>query len=78
VCDGEEVTLKLSRSAEDVLKAMFTTDEDILYVHDASGKQIGWVFFIYGNDGYDVVHDYTTNLEPIMKTADAIADQYAD
>jgi hypothetical protein len=36
----------------------------------------GWVRFVYGNDGWDVVSDYTTNLEPHMKNADKLADYY--
>jgi hypothetical protein len=39
-------------------------------------KEFGWVRFIYGNGGWDVINDYTTNLEPWMTNVDAIADQY--
>ena len=30
---------------------------------------------IYGNDGWDVVNDYTTNLEPLLAGATAEADR---
>jgi hypothetical protein len=61
-----------------VIDAMFKTDEEHLLVYNSSnGKQIGWVFFVYGNDGWDVVNDYTVNLEPVMKRANKIADQHS-
>jgi hypothetical protein len=44
-----------------VIQAMFTTDGDLLEAHDASGEGLGWFMFIYGNDGWDVISDYTAN-----------------
>lgn len=76
VNDGEETTLTHSRIAGDILAAMFTTDEDWLFIMDGV-KDIGWVRFIYGNDGYDVVNDYTTNLEELMRPANELAEKYA-
>jgi len=35
---------------------------------------IGWVRFVMGNDGYDVINDYTTNLEKVLKRANQVAD----
>lgn len=71
VFDCEEFTLKRSRDKKAILKAMFTTEDDRLYVRKsdkagAEGDRIGWVWFVYGNSGSDVICDYTTNLEPIM------------
>lgn len=67
VKDGEELVLEKSTDVAAILEAMFSTDEDYLiaYLPDASAHS-GWVRFIYGNDGYDVINDYTTNLEPVM------------
>lgn len=59
-----------------ILEKMFQTDEEHLLVYSGE-KLIGWVFFVYGNDGWDVVNDYTVNLEPIMKRANAIADKHS-
>lgn len=67
---------------------LMETDDDYLAVFtpeqaravDGSRQRnegYGWVRFVYGNDGYDVISDYTTNLEPIiapiMKYADTLA-----
>ena len=64
-----------SNKAKVVLDAMFAADEDYLLVHK-DGRQIGWVYFVYGNDGWDVVSDYTVNLEDLMKGANELADKY--
>lgn len=67
VNDGEEDVLIKSIDASAILKAMFSTDEDRLFFNK------GWVYFIYGNDGYDVISDYTTNLEAVLKGANELA-----
>jgi len=62
-----------------VLAAMFQGDDDRLYMYNSSNaKLIGWVWFVYGNDGYDVISDYTVTLEPIMGAANKISDHYSD
>jgi hypothetical protein len=38
---------------------------------DATGvervcRPFAWVRFVYGNDGYDVISDYTTSLEAVL------------
>ena len=61
-----------------VVSKMFQTDQEHLLVHNSSnGQRIGWVFFVYGNYGWDVVNDYTVNLEPIMRNANVIADKHS-
>ncbi len=51
-------------STKAVLAAMFQGDED----HQ----------FIYGNDGWDVISDYSVNLEYLMGPANVISKQYED
>jgi len=65
-----------STKVKEVLGAMFATDDEHLMFYK-EGKRVGWVWFIYGNSGYDVVSDYTCNLEDVMQGADALADKYA-
>ena len=40
---------------------------------------LGWVWFVYGNDGYDVISDYTANekIEALMVNVNKLADKYA-
>ena len=85
VDDGEKTTLRRSTDRKAIFAAMGTTDEDWLCVHKAdqpiapgdndTRNSFGWVRFIYGNDGWDVINDYTTNLEPVMATVNAFAEK---
>lgn len=73
--NGEEVHGPFS-SALDVMSEVNEVDEERLTFWK-DGKQIGWVFLVYGNDGYDVISDYTTNMEELMEAPNKIADQSA-
>lgn len=78
VNDGEDTTLHSSRDMDAILAAMRSTDEDRLLFHidhREHAPAIGWVRFIYGNDGPDVINDYTTNLEAVLAGANALADR---
>ena len=67
-----------------IIKHLYLTDDDRIYVRRTgkTAKSVeGWVYLVYGNDGWDVLSDYTTNLEkyigdgtPVQK----IVDKYAD
>lgn len=63
-----------------ILREMMETDDDVLMTwrkdHDTLAPQ-GWVRFVYGNDGYDVISDYTTNLEDVLAPVNAYADTLA-
>lgn len=76
VYDGGAFPLRNSTSKKDILEAMFSTDGDILYVFNVGGKRLGWCEFVYGNDGYDVISDYSTNLEPYMVEANRVSDKF--
>ncbi|HYA71778.1 MAG TPA: hypothetical protein VEF36_01340 [Roseiarcus sp.] len=74
VHDGKETPIINSRDAEAIFAAMRTTAEDIV-LFTLGGKPSGWVRLVYGNDGFDVVNDYTTNLDPVMAGADKLAEE---
>ena len=92
VDNGDSATGKL-HNLKAILAAMFQTDEDRLHIYNPrrisavllsgqtrqpSNQYVGWVYFVYGNDGYDVISDYTVTLEPIMGAANKISDHYSD
>lgn len=93
VDDGEEYPLRNSTSVSEIMKAIMTTDEDRLWI-DAKlthsylenlkedvyyvNSALGWVYLVYGNDGWDVIADYTTNLEHLMTEADKISEHYSN
>lgn len=62
---GDEYEIAHVTEADKVLKKMFATDCEHLYA-EKDGKIYGWVFFVYGNDGWDVINDYSVKLEPYI------------
>lgn len=77
VNDGEENVLTDSTDAAKIFESMFGTDDDRLFVHTPgeTGSH-GWVYLVYGNDGPDVINDYTTNLEKSMPRALELTREY--
>lgn len=54
-----------------ILAEMMDVDDEFLGVYETLfpnriGSRIGWVRFVYGNSEWDVVSDYTTNLEFVL------------
>ncbi|UPT95471.1 hypothetical protein J4G48_0040670 [Bradyrhizobium barranii subsp. apii] len=76
VFDGEEFAVKNSTDAEQIFAAMFSTDDDRLFL-TRDGKT-AWVWFIYGNSGWDVISDYNVSLEEVLKGAMKLADELED
>ena len=72
---GDEPSLKRSTDQDAIMAAVMLTDEDRLYYSQPGQPLQGWVRLVYGNDGWDVVCDYTTNLEPLLAGANAEADR---
>ena len=80
VDDGEDESTP-KQALGDILAAMCATESgDTLCFADANGQQVGWVQFIYGNDGYDVVADYSANpaTAALLANAERLADTFAD
>lgn len=63
VSDGEEWTVQRSRDASEVLRALGTTDADIIRLWDEDGATHGMFYLVYGNDpdGSEVIADHTDN-----------------
>lgn len=75
VNDGEETVLRRSTDRNAAMQALFSTDEDYILAYNAAGKKIGSVFMVYGNDGYDVVNDYSTSMTDIMRPIEEYAER---
>lgn len=66
-----------STDKDAILKEMFATDDEVLCLKK-DGKT-RFVSLIYGNDGYDVVSDYTARLdEDVMKETNRLADLFME
>lgn len=79
VDDGERMTPK-TRDTEVIFDALMETDEDRLFVYrekNEEGKypRIGGIFLVYGNDGWDVMSDWHTALDPFMPETLALVDK---
>ena len=74
VFDSDEFTLENSTDADAIINAMFTTDEDHLYLRK-NGERVGWIYFIYGENGWDVINNYTVNLEELLKGTFELCDE---
>ncbi len=75
-----------SQDLAKILDEAFAGDEAHIFVQPATGPTVdkdgmivseGWLYIVLGNDGYDVISDYTTNLETLLKNANLLANQYA-
>ena len=77
VYDGEEWALRISSDLSAIMAAIYSTDEDQLILRDADGKRMGWIRLVYGNDGWDVINDYSTALEEFLKPINNFAEEYA-
>ena len=76
--DGFELQNPTNKSKV-ILQEMFATDEEHLVLYK-DGKFLGWVFFVYGNSGWDVICDYSSSwtLEELMKNANELANKWED
>jgi hypothetical protein len=79
--DGKLLLPQPSIRPKEILDAMFSVDEEYLWVYKTGcdnplGWALGWVYLVYGNDGTDVISDYTINLEPVMAGAIKVAAKY--
>lgn len=74
-----EGNLDLAKSTDyaaitDAVGATGITEFSILScAPDVGCRKIGWVQFVHGNAGYEIISDYTANLETEALLADAIA-----
>ena len=75
--DDDAPEAKPTTSFAAVMRWMGECDEDrvLVYRTKTDERPIGWVYLIYGNSGWDVVNDYTTNIADQMKQANELANR---
>lgn len=72
VNDGESLRPnEPTESVTDILSELMEVDIEHLEAH--KDGRISWVLFVYGNDGYDVISDYTVNLETVLQVVNDYA-----
>jgi hypothetical protein len=74
VDNGDELVLQApSLKKAKIMKALGSTDEDTLFVYGKNRQILGLICFVYGNDGYDLISDWTSCdqlnsiIEPILE-----------
>ena len=74
--DGDEWVVKNCRDLKRIVAAAMTTDSDILRLSNSDGY-VGRIWFVYGNDGYDVISDHTANdaIESLLAPVSAYIDK---
>lgn len=76
---GEGFGCNRTDNVDIVMEAVGACDEEHLYVYNnSSDARRGAIFLVYGNDGWDVMADYSTRLERDLKGANEFAEQIAD
>lgn len=73
--DHDNGMLLGSRDRAKIIEEAFAGDDCHIFAQPAEGPLVedhqvvsdGWVYLVYGNDGWDAISDYTTNLEPVLK-----------
>lgn len=76
---GDEYELMPCDNIRTILRAMFATCHERLWMYDSKNgmKRTGFVWLVYGNDnGENVIADYTINLEHLMAGVSAVANKY--
>lgn len=80
--DYEDMLLG-STDVKKIMDEAFAGDEAHIFVQPAKGPtvqdrsviSVGWVYVVFGNDGYDVIADYSTNIEYLLAGANELADK---
>jgi hypothetical protein len=79
---GDDDECVRTEGEEATLAAMFATDEDRLIIYDPKSDKpnlpLGMFHFVYGNDGWDVLSDYTSCqlFEGLTTEANSISEKY--
>lgn len=77
--DGDDGT-SLVESVTEAVEAVFAYDECHVYLTHGAVPHISWFWFVLGNEGWTVLSDYTTDLDPVVDAltmrVDAFEEEY--
>jgi hypothetical protein len=71
---GDELDLKGSTNEKAVMDALFALADDAHLIL-RKGRERGMVWFVFGNEGWSVIADYSVNIEPVLAGASALAER---
>lgn len=76
--DPDEGTWLECRTLGDAMPNLQVADEERFNVYTQDGKCAGQMFLVFGNDGWDVICDYSTSLETSIAQTNAFADKLSE
>ena len=79
--DSNSDTIVQSTDAAAIVAELNQCDVEYLLVHRAGSNRfehLGWVEFVYGNDGYDLISNNTIGIDHLLAGAEALADRIAN
>ena len=59
--NGEDKPIVQSKNYRKIMNQLWQTDEEHVLIYDSVGKYLGWFFLVYGNDGWDLISDFSDN-----------------
>ena len=72
-----EIELHCSKDQSAILGEALACDEIYLFLHKDNNGFVTdqpFVFLVFGNDGYDVINDYSASLEALLEPVNALVD----
>lgn len=75
---GDEDELSKSSNLSEISRHIMLTDEETIRVITADGFSVGWMKFVYGNDGWDVLCDYSVTLDQYIPETQALIEKLSD
>lgn len=73
--DDEDMPIVDSVSIANLRDCIHACDEERIYFKK-DGKSAGWIYLVYGNDGWDVIADNSLKAEKYVKAAEDIIEKY--
>ena len=81
--DGEGWACERTDDLATVMSSIMSTDEDNIHVFgtvslpggESGTRHLGWVQFVYGNTGWDVIADNTLSIEEHLTGATKLAEE---
>ena len=59
---------------EDAMKLAFDLDDARMFFRNKVTKELSWVYFVFGNSGYDVINDWTMSGDGFNEAVQAASD----
>lgn len=80
VYEGEEYAGRLTTNRDEIMSQIMSVDEEQLDVFIGDGshehaRRYATIFLVYGNDGWDVIADYSSKLEVFMGPVNTLIDK---